>query len=287
MPPATARRGLIVTADDFGLHPAVNEAVELAHRDGVLTAASLMVGAPAAADAVARARRLPGLRVGLHLVLADGAAVLPREKIPALVDADGRFGDRMARDGVRFFFLPAVRRQLEAEIRAQFGAYAATGLPLDHVNAHKHFHLHPTVLSLILSIGRDYGLRAVRLPAEASAPALLRPWLRLLAWRLDQAGIAHNDSVIGIEHSGGMNEAVLLEALQRLPAGVTEIYLHPATTSGSVIAASMPEYRHAEELAALLSPRVRAAIDGLGIPRGGFRDIFAPSHESSRMTVSP
>jgi len=127
----------------------------------------------------------------------------------------------------------------------------------------------------------------VRLPAEASAPALLRPWLRLLAWRLDQAGIAHNDSVIGIEHSGGMNEAVLLEALQRLPAGVTEIYLHPATTSGSVIAASMPEYRHAEELAALLSPRVRAAIDGLGIPRGGFRDIFAPSHESSRMTVSP
>ena len=265
--------GLIVTADDFGLHAAVNEAVELAHRDGVLTAASLMVGAPAAADAVARARRLPRLHVGLHLVLADGIAVLPYAQIPALVDAAGRFGDNMALDGARFFFLPEVRRQLAAEIRAQFEAYAATGLPLDHVNAHKHFHLHPTVLSLILRIGRDYGLRAVRLPAEAGAPALLRPWLRLLAWRLDAAGITHNDSVIGIGHSGGMDETVMLEALHSLPAGLTEIYLHPATISGGAIAASMPDYRHADELAALLSPRVRAAVERLGVPLGGFSDF--------------
>ena len=270
----TARRGLIVTADDFGLHPAVNEAVELAHSDGVLSAASLMVGAPAAADAVVRARRLPRLRVGLHLVLADGAAVLPRAQIPALVDAAGRFGDNMALDGVRFFFLPAVRRQLEAEIRAQFEAYAATGLPLDHVNAHKHFHLHPTVLSLILRIGRDYGLRAVRLPSEAGAPLLLRPWLRLLARRLDRAGIAHNDHVAGIARSGRMDENALLDALQHLPMGITEIYLHPATFSGSGIAASMPDYRHADELAALLSPRVRAAVERLGVPLGGFADLL-------------
>ena len=80
-------RGLIVTADDFGAHPSVNAAVERAHRDGILTAASLMVGAPAAEDAIARARALPGLRVGLHLVLADGASVLPPRAIPDLVDA--------------------------------------------------------------------------------------------------------------------------------------------------------------------------------------------------------
>lgn len=273
-PAPQPRRGLIVTADDFGLHPAVNEAVELAHREGVLNAASLMVGAPAAADAIARARRLPSLRVGLHLVLADGAAVLPREKIPALLNAHGCFGDDMASDGVRFFFLPHVRRQLEAEIRAQFEAFAATGLPLDHVNAHKHFHLHPTVLSLMLRIGKDYGLRAVRLPAEATAPTLLRPWLRLLAQRLDKAGIAHNDQVVGVAQSGRMDEAVLLQALDHLPGGVTEIYTHPATVSGSTIAPSMPDYRHAEELAALLSPRVRAAVERLGIPRGGFSDLF-------------
>jgi hopanoid biosynthesis associated protein HpnK len=273
MSKAPSPRGLIVTADDFGLHPAVNEAVELAHRNGVLTAASLMVGAPANADAVQRAHRLPGLRVGLHLVLADGAAVLPRKQIPDLVDAAGRFGDAMARDGARFF-LPWVRRQLKAEIRAQFQAYAATGLALDHVNAHKHFHLHPTVLSLILRIGRDYGLRAVRLPAEAGAPLLLRPWLRLLRRRLDAAGVACNDAVVGIARSGGMDESVLLAALEQLPPGVTEIYLHPATVSGGVIAPSMPDYRHADELAALLSPRVRAAIERLDVRRGGFCDLL-------------
>lgn len=272
--PVSRPQGLIVTADDFGLHAAVNEAVELAHRDGVLNAASLMVAAPAAADAVARAKHLPSLRVGLHLVLADGASMLPRERIPALVDAHGRFGDNMALDGARFFFLPRARRQLEAEVRAQFAAFAATGLPLDHVNAHKHFHLHPTILSLILRIGRDYGLRAVRLPLESGAPALLRPWLRLLARRLDRAGIAHNDAVVGIAHSGAMDEAVVLTALRALPPGITEIYLHPATQSGSAIAPSMPGYRHADELAALLSPRVRAAIDALDVPRGGFTDLF-------------
>ncbi len=272
--PAGRRRALIFTADDFGLHTAVNEAVERAHRDGVLNAASLMVGAPAAADAVARARRLPGLRVGLHLVLADGAATLPRHHIPDLVDDNGRFGDRMARDGVRFFFLRWVRRQLAAEIRAQFQAFADTGLKLDHVNAHKHFHLHPTVLSLILSIGREYGLRSVRLPHEPGMTPLLLPWLWLMRQRLARAGIACNDHVFGIARSGGMDESVLLEAIERLPEGVTEIYCHPATQSGAVIGASMPGYRHADELAALLSPRVRERVEALGIARGGFTDLL-------------
>ncbi|HEV7814500.1 MAG TPA: hopanoid biosynthesis-associated protein HpnK [Janthinobacterium sp.] len=276
MTPA-APRGLILTADDFGVHPGVNEAVERAHRDGVLNATSLMVGAPAAADAVTRARRLPGLRVGLHVVLADGRAVLPRAHIPDLVDADGRFGSAMARDGCRFFFLPHVRRQVAAEIRAQFEAYAATGLALDHVNAHKHFHLHPTVLSLIIGIGREFGLRAVRLPLEAGGPLFHRPWLALMRRRLRAAGVAHNDYVAGIAASGRMDEAALLAILARLPAGVTEIYLHPGVVSGAEVTPSMAGYRHADELAALLSPRVRAALDRITTRRGGFADVLTPA----------
>jgi len=257
-PPAPARPRLIVTADDFGLHPAVNQAVERGFRDGVLGAASLMVAAPAVADAVARAKRMPGLAVGLHLVLADGQSALPPSRIPALVDARGRFGDHMARDGFRFFFLPHVRRQLAAEIRAQFEAFAATGLPLDHVNAHKHFHLHPTVLSLMLSIGRGYGLRAVRWPAEPGTTMWLKPWLALMRYRLRRAGVRSNDHVFGIQHSGGMDEQVLLDILQHLPDGLNELYLHPATHGE--LTAAMADYRHADELAALLSPRVRKAV---------------------------
>ncbi|TDN69342.1 hopanoid biosynthesis-associated protein HpnK [Paraburkholderia sp. BL10I2N1] len=275
------QRALIITADDFGLDPRVNEAVEQAHLHGVLTAASLMVAAPAARDAVERARRLPDLRVGLHLVLADGASILPHSAIPALVDAEGRFGGNMVRDGFRFFFLRHVREQLALEIRAQFDAFAKTGLPLDHVNTHKHFHLHPTVLSLILDIGREYGMKAVRLPFESHAPFWLRPWMARVRARLDRAGVAHNDYVVGIASTGQMDEAAMLDALASLPDGVGEIYCHPASADGGALTPAMHAYRHADELAALLSPRVAEAIAAAGATRGGFADVFAERVQAS------
>ncbi|HZB90196.1 MAG TPA: hopanoid biosynthesis-associated protein HpnK, partial [Stellaceae bacterium] len=144
----------MVCADDFGLDEAVNAAVERASREGILTCASLMVGAPASADAVARARRLPRLGVGLHLNLVEGAPVLPPETVPDILDSSGRFDENLARAGWRFFFGRRARRQLAAEIHAQFAAFRATGLALDHVNAHRHMHLHPTVAELILAVGR-------------------------------------------------------------------------------------------------------------------------------------
>ena len=277
---------LIVTADDFGLHEAVNDAVEQASRDGILTAASLMVGAPAAADAIRRARRLPDLRVGLHLVLADGQAMLAPDLIPGLADGAGRMDGRMFVNGVRFFALSKLRRQLEMEIRAQFSAFARSGLTLDHVNVHKHFHLHPTVLTMMLRIGRDFGVRAVRVPDEpvwfaaqgghwsaVASAVLLRPWIALMKRRLNAAQILHNDRIFGVAASGSMDETKLLTILARLPPGVTEIYLHPAVQSGPVIAESMSQYRHADELAALKSPRVRAAIAAGEFGHGGYADL--------------
>ncbi len=287
---SSAERFLIVTADDFGIHEAVNDAVSQGAGAGILTAASLMVGAPAAQDAVRRARELPQLRVGLHLVLADGLAVLPREQIPDLIDGQGRFGAGMWLDGVRYFALPALRRQLEAEIRAQFAAFARTGLVLDHVNAHKHFHLHPTLLGMIVRIGREFGMSAVRVPHEPlwyaarggkvgamAAATFLKPWVALMKARLRAGGIVHNDQVFGLASTGQLDEATLLDILRRLPAGVTEIYLHPATETGTPITASMSEYRHSAELEALLSGRVAAAVAATGARRGGFRDIGVTS----------
>jgi hopanoid biosynthesis associated protein HpnK len=278
---------LIVTADDFGLHHAVNDAVEQASCAGVLTTASLMVAAPAAEDAIRRARKLPQLRVGLHLVLTDGRAMLAPDLIPALADAAGRMNNFMFTDAVRFALIPSVRRQLEAEIRAQFVEFARSGLALDHVNAHKHFHLHPIVLEMLLRIGKEFGVCAVRVPDEplwfaaiggawlsGVGAALLTPWIRLMKRRLRSARVLYNDHIFGVAASGAMDETRMLEILARLPAGVTEIYLHPAAQSGQIIAASMSQYRHADELDALLSPRVRSAIDSAGVSRGGFGDLL-------------
>lgn len=271
------RRLCIITADDFGLHPAVNEAVEVAHRAGVVTATSLMVGAPAARDAANRARSLPDLHVGLHLTLTDGRSVLPQRQIPDLVDSDNRFHDNMLSAGWRFFALPRVRAQLAAEIRAQFAAFARLELRLDHLDAHRHFHLHPTVLSLALRIGREFGLRAVRVPDEPhlTQSLLLTPWLALMRSRLRRAGMACNDQIFGLAHSGAMVEARLLQILARLPPGVTEIYLHPATDSGAAISSSMADYRHRDELSALLAPAVRTALSDPAIQLGGYADIAA------------
>ena len=272
---------LIICADDFGRDVAVNQAVEQAHRDGILTVTSLMVGAPAAADAVARAKRLPSLGVGLHLVLADGTPVLQAAEVPALVGADGAFDPNMVRAGFRFYFSPAVRRQLAAEIRAQFEAFRATGLALDHVNGHKHVHLHPTVARLVVEIGREYGMRVVRLPAEPVAPLrdafpgerpaepAWSPIVTSLRRRLDRAGLMHNDHVFGIAWSGRMVEDRMLGLLPHLPSGVSEIYCHPSVDASSLV----PGYRHAEELAALLSPRVRQRISELGLRLSSYRDL--------------
>ncbi len=284
--PASARR-LIVTADDFGRDVAINEAVEAASRDGILCGASLIVAASAAADAVARAHRLPELRVGLHLVLTDGSPVLPPDEIRGLVGADGRFDDSQIRAGLRYFFRPGVRRLLAAEIRAQFEAFRATGLALDHVNAHQHMHLHPTVARLIVEIGRSYGMHAVRLPAEPAAvlhrafpgephrtPAY-RPAVAALRRRLRGAGLASNDQVFGIAWSGAMVEERVLGLLPHLPQGVSEIYCHPATRQTPGLAATMPGYRNSEELAALLSPVLRQRIAELGISLVCFGDLAA------------
>ena len=264
---------LILTADDFGLCVPVNEAVERAHRDGVLTCASLMLGGAAAEDAVERAIRLPDLKVGLHLVLVEGRPVSPPEEIPALVDDNKEFPRNLLAAGVRFFFRPGARAQLEREIRAQFEAFRKTGLKLDHVNSHNHMHLHPTVLGIILQVGPDYGMRAVRVPEEPGSGLFLKPWTKVLRSRLQRRAIVANDRVLGLRHSGalGVDRAVAL--LDRLPDGVTEMYFHPATRRCAEIDRDMPDYQHEAELETLLSPRFRQAIEAAGAELVAYGDL--------------
>lgn len=263
----------------------MNEAVERAHREGVLTAASLMVGAPAAAAAVARARTMPALGVGLHLVLVEGRPVLPPKAVPDLVDSQGRFRSNMALAGVNFL-RPRVRRQLTAEITAQFEAFAATGLALDHVNAHKHFHLHPVVASLLLAIGPRFGMRAVRAPVEpwdvirlatddpppampgdegpgdSMATRLAVFYARRLARRLRRAGLRVPGAVFGLRWTGHLAAERLIRLISRLPPGLVEIYAHPSMRDD--FPGHVPGAAHTAELGALIDPQIRAAIAASG-----------------------
>ena len=269
---------LIITGDDFGASIAVNEAIEHAHLHGVLNTTSLMVAGAAVGDAVQRARRMPSLRVGLHVVVVDGRPLLPAREVPALVDADGRFSNRLVRAGLNFFFNPAAQRQLDAEISAQFHAYRETGLPLDHANGHNHMHLHPTVLGAIIRMGRDHGLRAVRVPYEPLLPSwramrtdlrgrfgngvLLAPMLGLMRARLHAAGLRCNDFVFGLNDTSHMTRDRVLALLRELPDGVSEMYFHPATSRSPDMPAGAQCH---EELIALTDPQVTQLVRDAGI----------------------
>jgi hopanoid biosynthesis associated protein HpnK len=282
--PAAVERRLVITADDFGAAPEVNEAVEIAHRRGVLTSTSLMITAPHADDAVARARALPGLRVGLHLNLVEGRPALDPAEIPALVGPDGRFRPYMIATALRIGFDICARAQVEREIRAQFAAFRATGLALDHVDAHRHFHLHPGIAALIVRTGRDFGLTAVRAPVEPAAllgradggrtpaPQLVTgPWARLGRAMFRRAGLTVADRVVGLRWSGAMVERRLRGLIEVLPPGLTEVFGHPATRGGFPGAAR--GYRYADELAALASPAVAEAVRRGGVRLGGYADF--------------
>lgn len=298
----TAMRHLIVTADDFGLDTAINEAVERACTEGVLTAASLMVGQPAAADAIERARRLPGLRVGLHVTLTGAMLpVLPPQQLPDLVDATGRLPEDLAGLGWRLAASSRLRLQVEQEIQAQFQAFVRTGLKLDHANAHQHYHLHPFVLDRIVKVGRNFGLRAVRLPYEplwlaravsASAPRAKRlsavGWVLGAYWirrRLRREGLVFNDYLFGLRCSGQVNEVALCEALEQLRPGIAEVYMHPATRSGAHEQSAGVGIHATEEFDALMSARARDRLQRLHTSAGGFQDIAAAPGAMQRLAV--
>jgi chitin disaccharide deacetylase len=245
-----------------------------------------MVNGAAVDDAVERARRLPSLRVGLHLVLIDGRPVLPRERIPDLVDARGQLRADMFMLGLDIVLRPKVRRQLGAEIEAQFTAFRATGLPLDHVNAHHHFQVHPLIAGQIVDIGKRYGMTAVRVPLERASLLdrieplarhhrnwIAAPWTALLATRLRRHGLSTADQVVGIAWSGAMTEQRTAGVLTNLPHGITEIYFHPATVDTFDGAAS--GYRYAEELAALIAPGMKELVRVTRARTGGFADCAA------------
>jgi hopanoid biosynthesis associated protein HpnK len=198
--------------------------------------------------------------------------VLPRTEIPALLDGEEKFPRDQLRLGLRYFFLPHVRKELASEIRAQFAAFAATGLQLSHADAHKHMHLHPTVGHLLLSIGADFGLPRIRVPAEPPdvmarcgvaknlGARAMHAWCGVLRAQARAAGVATNDALFGLAWSGHFTEDRLLALLQHLPDGLNELYFHPAARRDARLDALMPTYEHEAELAALLSPRVRQAL---------------------------
>jgi len=270
-------RRLIVNADDFGRSSSINEAVIRAHREGILTTASLMVNEPGAAEAIELAKANPGLGVGLHLALVCGKPALTPQRIPHLVNGAGQFPDNAAVAGMRCFFSRAARAEARAEIAAQFERFASTSLSLDHVNGHLHFHLHPVVLEAILAGAERWKVRTMRLtvdPFFLNARLAGGHWIYrashailfgLLSARarsmLRQRGIRTTDRVFGLLQNGRVEREYVARLVERLPEGDSELYSHPCAE------------QFKDELAALVDPAIKARLVSRGIRLIRYQDL--------------
>jgi chitin disaccharide deacetylase len=278
---------LIVTADDFGMSLEVNEAVEQAHREGILTCASLVVAGDAAGDAVARAKRLPGLGVGLHLAIYGARAAASE---PSIVAPDGKnLGYNAVTTGIAMMVTAKGRAAARREVAAQFEAYRKTGLQLGHLDGHWHCHQHPALLALAMELGKPLGLKAVRLPYEPFGFSHRVGGDRMLArlanavahWplsvemkrQLRKAGVRGNDRFFGKVDDGFVSERLLLGLAANLPDGVTELGVHPATETWGGEHSPPAHWQQAAELAALTSPAVRAAMGANGVTLSRWADM--------------
>ena len=268
---------LIINADDFGRSSGANRAIERAHRDGVLTSASLMVNEHGAEDAAEIAARNPRLGVGLHLVLVRGRSALKPSEIIGVVNQRFEFETSPVRAGIKYFFNQEMRKYLKHEIDAQFREFRTLGLALDHVNGHLNFHLHPTIFDIFRRHFHDWGVTGMRLTRDPllmnfrlafgryfyrSSHAFIFNQLSARAVSsLDRRGIRYTDAVFGLLQNDRMNEKYLLKLLDNLWPGDFELYCHP------------DEDVHRHETEALCSPRVREKIQERGIELITYSDL--------------
>ncbi len=269
-------KALIVTADDFGLSRNTNEAIIRAFREGILTSASMMVGAPAFEHAVELAKSNPELSVGLHIVLVQGKSVLPYERIPSLVDKDNNFTNSPVLAGLRYFFSPTAIREVRDELKAQIEKFLSTGLRLDFINGHLNIHVHPKVFGIILELTKELEIKNFRLPRDTLLSALKCNKNRVLTKlfhhitftmlsrrcvsALRDKGFLFTDRVHGLLQSGDMNAGYVASLVRNMSRGVNEMYFHPCIMPCTEYSRWMPDYHPEEELDVLTSREISALL---------------------------
>ncbi len=277
-------RSLIVNADDYGLSAGVNAGVLAAHRAGLVTSATLMANMPAAAEAVAAAP--PTLALGLHLNLTTGEPCAGAARVPSLVDGSGRFLRldrlllRLSRRAVRL-------RDLEREIAAQLERALALGARLDHLDGHHHVHVYPAIGRIALRLAAAYGVGAVRCPLEIGSGTrqeavrdrarrlVIGAAARRLRHEAAAAGLRTNDHFRGLALGLAFATPALVGLLERLPAGLTELMVHPGYPDAELRARTSYAAGRERELAALTAPDALAAVRSRGIVLTTYRDAAA------------
>ena len=281
-------RNLIVNADDLGWTEGVNAGIAEAHRNGIVTSASLLANGAAFGRAVELARATPGLGVGVHLNLSDGVPVAPRELVTSLTNNAGEFDGgpeslllRMAKRGLTL-------REVQEEWDAQIGKVRDAGIDATHVDGHKHVHMLPGLFEIALRLAKRHGIGAVRVAHEASslraalsagdqlhAAVVLKQGvqargLKLLARdareQAQRGGISTADYFCGIAQTGEMTKEGVARLLRSLPEGTTELMCHPGYSDQQLQStATRLQASRQMEVEILTDPDIRNLVASQGI----------------------
>jgi hopanoid biosynthesis associated protein HpnK len=284
---------LILNADDFGLTQGINRGIIRAHRDGILTSATLMATGSAFDHAVEQARANPTLGVGCHLVLTGGAAAAPREQIPSLVDENGRLPRSLTVlvANVTTGRVPPI--EIETELRAQIEKIRRSGIEPSHLDTHKHTHVHPTIMNALGRVAQQSGITRVRNPVEdlrdswrsnrsdgtnpvrnlaaAATVSAVASGFRVIS---SKYGLRSPDHFLGLAVTGQLNAAALCRLIDALDEGQTEIMLHPGICDQDLARTGSRLQRQREvEMEGLLAPEVKNAVVERGVRLISYRDL--------------
>jgi chitin disaccharide deacetylase len=284
---------LILNADDFGMTLGVNEGIIRAHREGILTSATLMANGEAFDDAVERARANKELGVGCHLVLVGGKCVATKDSVASLVDASGNLPDSLPLFVAKISSGIIRAEEIERELRAQIGRVRAAGIEPTHLDTHKHTHAHPRVMEALGKVAKECGIARVRKPIEnlrdswetslaggqgvsmqilaAGAVRAIAPQFTAISRRY---GLLSPDHFLGLAMTGQLGPTVLRGVIGTVVDGTTEIMLHPGICDADLArSGSRLQKQREDELQGLLDPGVRSAVTERGIRLISYREL--------------
>lgn len=279
---------LIVNADDFGLHPAVNRGIIAGHKAGCITSTSLMPGANAFDHAVQLAQENPYLGVGVHLTLVGERSVADPIKVSSLVDNQGLFSHSYPEFLMKFLRGQVNLSEIRIEMAAQVEKVIAAGVKISHLDSHQHLHVFPGILGIVLDLAVEYRIKALRIPGESLLFVGRYPYtfgrivgrsgltgLATMARRkARKRNIAVPDHFFGMLAGGNMQEEYFLSILNQLPPGSSEIMVHPGDDNDSLHRLYVDWPNHwKEELETVTSSKVLGCIKEQRIELVSFREL--------------
>ena len=281
------KKQLIINADDFGIHPAVNEAVRKAATEGILTSTSLMAGGDAFDEAVEMARSMPSLGIGIHLTLVGGIKpVLPPSEVPSLTWDNGVFCHDYGKLIVRDLEGKISLSEVYAEWDAQIQKIMNTGLPVTHMDGHQHMHMWPHFYPIARDLAKKYHISCMRVPDEDvlfgmkdghiirwAAKNGLSLLSRMHRPDLKKNHIRTNDHFFGMLYGGHLSPERFAKFILQTKPGITEIMCHPSADTRAMEDTFHWGYHGEDELAGLLADINRELIEKKQISLISYREV--------------